>query len=173
MVVEKRTDQNSNKPFFGGSSTGTNNVAIGYGNVTANTSQTFNFATGTNYSVATSLNFSNAATESPRLWTFEMSSSKMIMYHNGIPFYSTTSFAPSAKWLDPYLGRNGNSYYNGYICEIMLFKTGTLANRSSYEKYLYNKWITNDVLINLLQHIHLVLLDLVLIDGSISRTKIR
>ena len=148
MVVEKRTDQNSNKPFFGGSSTGTNNVAIGYGNVTANTNQTFNFTTGTSYSATTSLNFSNAATELPRLWTFEMSSSKMLMYHNGIPFYTATSFTPSTRWLDPYLGRNGNSYYNGYICEIMLFKTGTLANRSSYEKYLYNKWIANDVLID-------------------------
>ena len=149
MVVEKRTDMNNNKPFFGGSSTGTNNVAIGYGTVTANTNQTFNFTTGTSYSATTSLNFSNAVTESPRLWTFEMSSSKMIMYHNGIPFYSTGSaFAPSARWLDPYLGRNGSNYYNGYICEIMLFKTSTLINRSSYENYLYKKWIANDGLID-------------------------
>ena len=99
----------------------------------------------------------DVSNENVRIWTFDVAwngsnTYTVYTYVNGILLQNDDTFyknfiacekvsVSSHTWTTPYLGRDNDKYYNGYICEIMVFSGARLPKRAYYENYLEKKWL--------------------------------
>ena len=128
-----------------------------------NSGQAFGLSitSGAHGGLYTNLNEYDITNDNIRIWTFDVSwnnidTYSVNIYMNGILFQDNHAWlsnftgsqigsASGHTIANLYLGLNttstANKYYNGYICEIMVFSGARLAKRAYYENYLERKWL--------------------------------
>ncbi len=112
-----------------------------------------NEATATNTDANNELTY-NDGREPVRVWrfVFHKENKNYDIYLNTIRigrrnFSSVPLIATQYKSTAPAIGRIFNSFYDGDMCEIMVFNSGAVSNISTIENYLMYKWQSASLLI--------------------------
>ena len=145
FVVERRKSSQNNNFFLGGTTGGRNqNLVLGYVLPTV-----LRYAFFANDVDATVPTFNNAS-EPTRLSVFEKSPTGRKIFINGTQSAQDSNTEVLTGWNGAAIGRFGGSYYQGSICEILIFNPGlSVDRRQKIEGYLAHKWgIANDLATN-------------------------
>ena len=148
FVVERRRSAKGNNYFLGGQTFARNsNLVLGYRNNNAAT-----LAFWGNDFDANVPNFQQSL-EPLRVWAFEKTPSGRAIYLNGQLIRSDTNRDILLGWSGAAIGRYGGEFYQGSICEILIYNPGlTTDRRQRVEGYLAHKWGVSGSLPN--GHLH-------------------
>lgn len=136
FVVERRKSSKNNNFFLGGTTGGRNqNLVLGYVIPTL-----LRYAFFANDVDATVSNFANAS-EPTRLSVFEKTPTGRTIYINGTQSARDSNREVLTGWTGAAIGRFGSDFYQGSLCEILIFNPGlSLDRRQKVEGYLSHKW---------------------------------
>jgi hypothetical protein len=141
FVVERLQELNpsaDSKPLIGGSGTSGGNLIITYH---PNPRRMRFRHAGTNLDATTFSDFTTAASQPTRVWSFSQQVSNRQVILNGGILTSDTNNSLFSELTEAAIGREGTNYYNGHMREIIIY-TGVMTpfDRQKVEGYLAWKW---------------------------------
>lgn len=135
FIVERRKSSKGNNFFLGGTIGGrNNNLVLGY---IADVVVRFAFFANDTDANVPSFQGSN---EPFRLWAFEKTASGRSIYLNGVRIGGDSNTEVLNGWTGGAIGRFGGIFYEGSICEVLLYNPGLPSSRPKIEGYLAHKW---------------------------------